>query len=103
MSPHSAELLKTQGNDFFKLKQYDRAEVLYGQAIQQHASNPLLYTNRANARLKLEQWEPCMDDCLRSIDLNRNNMKAFYFLGQCQSTEPDVVHLRVLEVNCGLN
>ena len=78
---HMAEQLKERGNTHFKRGDYDEAIKLYSQAIQQNSGNPVLYTNRANARLKLEQWQNAIDDCLRSIDLMRENMKAFYFLG----------------------
>ena len=78
---HMAEQLKERGNTHFKRGEYEEAIKLYSQAIQQNSGNPVLYTNRANARLKLEQWQNAIDDCLRSIDLMRENMKAFYFLG----------------------
>jgi tetratricopeptide (TPR) repeat protein len=83
-----AEQLKERGNTHFKRGDYDEAIKLYSQAIQQNSGNPVLYTNRANARLKLEQWQNAIDDCLRSIDLMRENMKAFYFLG----TFPIFIH-----------
>lgn len=81
MSPHIAEQLKQRGNVHFKDGEYEDAATLYSQAIQQSSSNYLLYTNRANARLKLGLWQAVIDDCLRSIDLQRDNMKAYYFLG----------------------
>jgi STIP1 homology and U-box containing protein 1 len=78
---HLAEQLKNQGNKHFKDGEYAEAENLYSQAIQKNSTNPLLFTNRANARLKLEKWEGVIDDCLRSIELLRENMKAFFYLG----------------------
>jgi STIP1 family protein 1 len=81
MSLYQAEQLKEQGNSFFKRGEYEEAIVKYSQAIQQNSNNPLLYTNRANARLKSKLWEEAMDDCMRSITLMAENMKAFYFLG----------------------
>ena len=36
------------------------------------------------ARLKLQEWEGCIDDCIKSIELERNSMKAYYYLGQAQ-------------------
>ena len=35
-------------------------------------------------RIKLDQFEGCMDDCLKSIELDRVNMKGYYFLAQAQ-------------------
>jgi len=81
---YAAEQLKNQGNTHFKDGDYDSAETLYGQAIQKNSGNPLLFTNRANARLKLEKWEGVIDDCIRSIELLKENMKAFFYLAQAQ-------------------
>lgn len=83
MSAHLAEQLKQKGNSHFNEGEFEKAVVFYSQAIQQYSLNPLLYTNRANARLKLSLWQEVIDDCLRSIDLeHENNMKAYYFLGR---------------------
>lgn len=79
---YQAEQLKNQGNKHFKDGDYDSAETLYSQAIQKNSKNPLLFTNRANARLKLEKWEGVIDDCIRSIELLKENMKAFFYLGK---------------------
>jgi STIP1 homology and U-box containing protein 1 len=79
---HLAEQLKEQGNVHFKKGEFASADSLYGQAILKNPNNPLLYTNRANARLKLENWEGVIDDCLKSIELMKDNMKAFYSLGK---------------------
>lgn len=78
---YAAEQLKTSGNKCFKNGDYEGAEGLYSQAIQKNAANPLLFTNRANARLKLEKWDGVIDDCIRSIELLKENMKAFFYLG----------------------
>lgn len=81
---YAAEQLKNQGNTHFKNGEYDSAETLYSQAIQKNSSNPLLFTNRANARLKLQKWDAVIDDCLLSISLLSENMKAFFYLAQAQ-------------------
>jgi len=79
---YAAEQLKNSGNKCFKNGDYEGAEGLYSQAIQKNSANPLLFTNRANARLKLEKWEGVIDDCIRSIELLKDNMKAFFYLGR---------------------
>jgi tetratricopeptide (TPR) repeat protein len=78
---YAAEQLKNAGNKCFKNGDHEDAEGLYSQAIQKNSNNPLLFTNRANARLKLEKWEGVIDDCIRSIELLKDNMKAFFYLG----------------------
>ena len=83
---YAAEQLKNQGNQHFKNGDYESAETLYSQAIQKNSSNPLLFTNRANARLKLDKWEGVIDDCIRSIELMKDNMKGFFYLGTLHLT-----------------
>jgi len=76
-----AEQLKQKGNEYFRSGDYEEAVNCYSQAIQKNSQNPLLWTNRANARLKLQQWDEVIDDCLKGIDLMRDNMKAYFYLG----------------------
>jgi tetratricopeptide (TPR) repeat protein len=83
---YAAEQLKAQGNACFKNGDYEGAEAYYSQAIQKNSSNPLLFTNRAMARNKLEKWEGVIDDCIRSIEQLPENMKAFHLL--CTSPIP---------------
>ena len=78
---HHAEVLKVQGNDAFREGDFEKAETLYTQAITRYSQNPLLFTNRANVRLKLQKWEDAIDDCIHSIDLMPRNMKAYFCLG----------------------
>ena len=79
-----ADKLKEQGNAAFRDGEFVKAEELYTQAIQKYSQNPLIFTNRANVRLKLQKWEGAVNDCLKSIDITQGgqNHKAFYFLGK---------------------
>ncbi|KAI4174601.1 MAG: hypothetical protein LQ343_002174 [Gyalolechia ehrenbergii] len=79
-----ANELKEKGNTYFQNGDYKSAEVLYGKAIKQDSLNPKLFTNRAMTRLRLQCWNSCIDDCLRSIELSPHNMKAYYYLAQAQ-------------------
>ncbi|KAL8847771.1 MAG: hypothetical protein Q9221_007219 [Calogaya cf. arnoldii] len=81
-----ANYLKEEGNKHFQDGDYKTAETLYTRAIQQDSSNPKLFTNRAMTRLRLQSWEPCIDDCIRSIELDQSfpNMKGYYYLAQAQ-------------------
>lgn len=87
--------LKEQGNTAFRCSDFVLAEAKYTAAITLCPSNPLLYTNRALARLKLQRWESAVDDCLTSIDITNtsardngkgisDNYKAWYYLAQAQ-------------------
>ncbi|GAM90245.1 hypothetical protein ANO11243_082870 [Dothideomycetidae sp. 11243] len=69
---HHAEALKTKDQ--------------YTQAILRYSKNPLIFTNRAFARLKLQRWEGVVDDCLHSIEITGHdqNFKAYFYLAQAQ-------------------
>nr|POE54550.1 acetylesterase [Quercus suber] len=87
MASYQADQLKEQGNTAFKNQDYETAEALYTQAIQKYSRNQFIFTNRANARLKLQKWEGAVDDCLKSIEISGprgQNHKAYYFLAQAQ-------------------
>lgn len=68
----------------FQNGDWQGAEELYSKAIQKDSSNAKFFTNRAMTRLKLEAWDGCIDDCLRSIELEKSNMKGYYYLAQAQ-------------------
>ncbi|KAK4159838.1 STIP1 y and U box-containing protein 1 [Cladorrhinum sp. PSN259] len=78
----NATLLKEQGNRHFQTGDYARAEALYSQALIADPTNPVLYTNRAMARLKLDQWDNVIVDCDQCLTIAPENMKAHYYLSQ---------------------
>ena len=53
-------------------------------SIEKDPSNPKLFTNRAMTRVRLESWNDCIDDCLKSIEIEPGNMKGYYYLAQAQ-------------------
>lgn len=81
---HIANSLKEKGNALFRSGDFTGAEAQYTLAIQKDSRNPLLFTNRANARLKLQRWEGVIDDCIHSIEItgHKTNYKAYYYLGR---------------------
>jgi len=58
--------------------------VLTVDSIQKDSSNPALFTNRAFTRIKLKSWETVIDDCIKAIELQPDNMKGYYYLAQAQ-------------------
>lgn len=84
---HLADKLKEKGNDLFKAGDYAAAEEQYTAAITKFSRNPLLFTNRALARIRLQRWQGVIDDCLHSISLtphNGFNFKSYFYLAQAQ-------------------
>lgn len=53
-------------------------------SIQKDSRDPKFFTNRAMTRIKLQSWNDCIDDCLKSIELEPGNMKGYYYLAQAQ-------------------
>lgn len=51
-------------------------------SIEKDPRNPKLFTNRAMTRVRLESWNDCIDDCLKSIEIEPGNMKGYYYLAQ---------------------
>lgn len=82
-----ADQLKEKGNSAFRNGDFAAAEEFYTQAIQKYSRNQLIFTNRANVRLKLQQWEGAVNDCLKSVEITGaggQNHKAYYFLGKVE-------------------
>ena len=63
-----ANVLREQGNQRLKLGLYRTAEKDYTDALELKKDMLSLYTNRALARLKLENWLGAIDDCTRVIE-----------------------------------
>lgn len=79
MSPQDeATELKNKGNDAFKKQDYATALDFYSQAIELNDKEPSLYTNRAQAHIKLESYGYAVADADKAIALDSNNVKAYY-------------------------
>ena len=63
-----ANIIKERGNQRLKLGLYRTAEKDYTDALELKKDLLPLYTNRALARLKLENWQGAIDDCTRVIE-----------------------------------
>ncbi|EHL02978.1 putative STIP1 like proteiny and U box-containing protein 1 [Glarea lozoyensis 74030] len=75
---------KEKGNKCFEKQDYRGAEAYYTTAINHDPKNPLLFTNRAMALLKMSLWDQVITDSLHAISLLPTNMKAYYYLAQAQ-------------------
>jgi tetratricopeptide (TPR) repeat protein len=74
--------LKDRGNDLFRNKQYSLAKEAYTAALLIPSTNVTLlstvFTNRAACSLKLQEYQSCIDDCTRALELDSSSVKALY-------------------------
>ncbi|KAK6950037.1 hypothetical protein Daesc_008360 [Daldinia eschscholtzii] len=71
----AAEAHKSDGNRFFKQKDYSRAIAEYTSAIQLMPNEPTYLSNRAAALMSDRQYEAALEDCIRAVDLDPHNPK----------------------------
>uniref|UniRef100_A0AC34R7E1 UNC-45/Cro1/She4 central domain-containing protein n=1 Tax=Panagrolaimus sp. JU765 TaxID=591449 RepID=A0AC34R7E1_9BILA len=77
----SAEDLKDLGNDAFKNGDNQQAIQFYNEALQLDPDQKLrliLYKNRAQVKLKMEDYEGAEDDCSKVLEVNGADSKALY-------------------------
>lgn len=82
MSVEQAEEHKKVGNLFFAKGNFNDAIQEYSTAIIRSPNNPIYYTNRALAYLKLKNYENVVHDSQRASELDPKSVKAHYFLAQ---------------------
>lgn len=63
-----AHKMKLEGNKMMKKKDYVKAIELYTKGLDLRRDNKFLWTNRAMAHLKREDWEKAIDDCTKLIE-----------------------------------
>ena len=78
-----AERLKILGNDAFKAQRYEEAIDLYTQSIQLHPHESNYFSNRGLAYMRLKKYRESLNDCLKAIDLNSDNIKAMLHASKC--------------------
>ncbi|KAG7851211.1 hypothetical protein KL941_000880 [Ogataea angusta] len=69
--------LKNLGNQELKNNNFDKAIELYTQAIDLFPT-AILYSNRAQAQIKLENYGLAIEDANQAIKLDKNYLKAYY-------------------------
>lgn len=63
-----ANELKLKGNELMKKKFYDRAVQVYSEGIEIFRNNKYLWTNRALAHLKRNDFQLAIDDCTKMLE-----------------------------------
>ena len=73
---------KEKGNEAFRDGQFKKAIELYTSAILINDTNPVLFTNRAQALLKVGRALDASHDCRQAIRLKPDFIKAFIHLAK---------------------
>ncbi|XP_028281034.1 sperm-associated antigen 1 isoform X2 [Parambassis ranga] len=66
---------KDKGNEAFRANEYEEAVAYYSRSLS-IAPSVAAYNNRAQAEIKLKQWDKAMEDCQKVLELEPRNMKA---------------------------
>ncbi|SZF01191.1 unnamed protein product [Blumeria hordei] len=75
---------KEKGNKCFQNGNFKDAEAFYTESIKYDPNNPVLYTNRSMALLKLSLFNRVVSDAEHAISLLPQNMKAYFQLAKAQ-------------------
>jgi len=73
-----AENEKNKGNEAMASGDFKEAISYYSAAIKFDSTNPIYFSNRAMAHLKLKDYRKAIDDSNSSIELDRKYTKGFY-------------------------
>ena len=76
-SKNRAKTKKEQGNAAFRKGDYNRAAILYSDAIKEDPSNHLLYSNRSAAFLEIGRYMLAKEDAIKCIGLNNKFTKGY--------------------------
>ncbi|KAA6429725.1 MAG: hypothetical protein FRX49_00159 [Trebouxia sp. A1-2] len=100
-----AEKYKTAANEAFKAGDFDGAITGYSQAIQADPANPVYFSNRAMAYLKVMRFAEAKDDCDSALKLELNvktllrRGTSWLGLQEVDSARKDFKHVLSLEPN----
>ncbi|KAI6661075.1 Serine/threonine-protein phosphatase 5 [Oopsacas minuta] len=77
-SKQEAESYKTKANEQFKDKKFNDAIQNYTEAIKLDSTNPIYYSNRSMAYLRVESFGYALEDASKAIELDNKYTKAYY-------------------------
>ncbi|OXB59020.1 hypothetical protein ASZ78_007648 [Callipepla squamata] len=96
--------LKEKGNDAFRKGDYDTAAQRYTEGLQKLKDKPELYTNRAQAYLKMHEYGKAIGDCEWALKCNAKCIKAYFLMGKAhlalqQYDESRQCYQKLLEID----
>ncbi|XP_061449110.1 tetratricopeptide repeat protein 12 isoform X3 [Rhineura floridana] len=99
-----ANALKEKGNDAFSKGDYALAIQRYTDGLRKQKDMQVLYTNRAQAYMKLQDYEKAISDCDWALRCDEKCIKAFFLMGkaylaQKQYSKSRECYLKILEID----
>ncbi|NXN30807.1 TTC12 protein, partial [Nycticryphes semicollaris] len=79
---HLANALKEKGNYAFRKGDYVVAIQRYTEGLEKLKDKQELYTNRAQAYLKIQEYEKAIGDCEWALKCNDKCIKAYFLMGK---------------------
>ncbi|NWI69094.1 TTC12 protein, partial [Todus mexicanus] len=77
-----ANALKEKGNEAFRRGDYGTAIQRYTEGLEELKDKQELYTNRAQAYLKMQEYEKALGDCEWALKCNEKYIKAYFLMGK---------------------
>ncbi|XP_063822821.1 stress-induced-phosphoprotein 1 [Ostrinia nubilalis] len=73
---------KDQGNECYKKKDFDNALKHYQKAIEHDPTDITFYTNMAAVYFEQKEYEKCIKECEKAIDIGRENRADFKLIAK---------------------
>ncbi|KAG5836881.1 hypothetical protein ANANG_G00233390 [Anguilla anguilla] len=98
--------LKAKGNEAFARGDYEAAVLHYTEGLQKLRDMPALYTNRAQAYIKLQKFKEAISDCDWALRCDEKCVKALIHMGRAHQalknyTEARGCYQRILDIEPG--
>ncbi|XP_017738644.1 PREDICTED: tetratricopeptide repeat protein 12 isoform X5 [Rhinopithecus bieti] len=77
-----ADALKEKGNEAFAEGNYETAILHYSEGLEKLKDVKVLYTNRAQAYMKLKNYEKALVDCEWALKCDEKCTKAYFHMGK---------------------
>ncbi|XP_064490703.1 tetratricopeptide repeat protein 12 isoform X3 [Pseudopipra pipra] len=77
-----ANALKEKGNEDFRRGDFAGAIQSYSEGLRKLRDKQELYTNRAQAYLKIQEYEKAIGDCEWALKCNEKCIKAYFLMGK---------------------